>query len=113
MEYSKTKLISCDYNLLATDRPVCLEDVPDACKDHKNGNYASCKGCELFVSCSNGIYTLMECPHKLQWDDDKRQCEYESTTCGKYFWDVDLNSIYNPAYLIYTSKCINLQVCIV
>ena len=62
----------------ATD--PCVSD----CSGMPNGDYQSCETCERFVTCSNGHYYDMPCAPSdppLVWDDVKKRCEYESTTC--------------------------------
>ena len=59
---------------------ICVSD----CSDMPNGDYQSCYTCERFVTCSNGHYYDMPCAPSyppLVWDDVKKRCEYESTTC--------------------------------
>ena len=71
-----------------TDGPAgtphpCVSD----CRGMPNGDYQSCKTCEGYVSCSNGYYFDRPCAPNhpgekpLVWDDVKKRCEYESTTC--------------------------------
>ena len=58
----------------------CVSD----CSDMDNGDYQSCETCEGFVTCSNGHKYEMPCAPSdppLVWDDVKKRCEYESTTC--------------------------------
>ena len=59
---------------------ICVSD----CSGMANGDYQSCETCEGFVSCSNGDKYEMPCAPSdppLVWDDVKKRCEYESTTC--------------------------------
>ena len=62
---------------------TCVSD----CSGVADGDYQSCKTCEGYVSCSNGYYFDRPCPDNrpgekpLVWDDVKKRCEYESTTC--------------------------------
>ena len=61
----------------------CVSD----CRGIPDGDYQSCKTCEGYVSCSNGRYFDRPCApthpgeKPLVWDDVKKRCEYESTTC--------------------------------
>ena len=63
------------------ERPVCLEE--DGCFKVPDGNYASCKGCQYYVTCSMYAYYERKCPSNLEWDDDFQRCEHDSTTCGE------------------------------
>jgi len=57
---------------------VCVSD----CADKPNGDYQSCQTCEGFISCSEGYLHNMPCaPQGTFWDDNIKQCQYESDTC--------------------------------
>ena len=51
------------------------------CKDMPDGYYQSCKTCNGYVFCSVGILYDGDCPAGLVWDDEKKRCEWYSTTC--------------------------------
>lgn len=56
------------------------------CYGVQNGDYQSCYGCRVFVTCSNGLtYDRRPCPWFLLWDDYRKRCEWRSRTCTKYF----------------------------
>ena len=60
----------------------CVSD----CTDKPNGDYQSCEGCNVYVTCSNGIlHPNRPCPANLVWDDNLKRCEWTSTTCGQSF----------------------------
>ena len=47
-----------------------------------DGNYQSCKGCHVYVTCSNGEnHDNRPCPNGLIWDDLRKRCVSHSTTC--------------------------------
>ena len=58
---------------------------PKKCKKkcgRRDGNFQSCKGCEMYVMCSNGImYDGLVCPGGLVWDSAMKRCEWKSSTC--------------------------------
>ena len=58
---------------------------PKKCKKkcgRRNANFQSCKGCEMYVTCSNGVmYDGQVCPGGLVWDSAKKRCEWNSSTC--------------------------------
>ena len=76
----------CEY-----ESTTCPSNTPTTCVSNcsgmPDGDYQSCKTCEEYVSCSNGYYFDRSCPENrpgekpLVWDDVKKRCEYESTTC--------------------------------
>ena len=53
-----------------------------SCKGMPNGDYQSCIGCHVYVTCSNGLtYDNRKCPADLVWDDNKKLCDWTSDTC--------------------------------
>ena len=58
---------------------------PKKCKKkcgRRDGNFQSCKGCEMYVMCSNGImHDGLVCPGGLVWDSAMKRCEWKSSTC--------------------------------
>ena len=75
--------------LMMTDPPDDEHD-PDqkcpcvsSCTGMPDGDYQSCNGCNVYVTCSNEIiHDDRHCPDGLVWDDNLKRCEWESTTCG-------------------------------
>ena len=63
------------------------EETPDVacvadCSGKSNGDYQSCLGCHVYLTCSNGVaYDNRLCPGVLVWDDNLKYCNYESATC--------------------------------
>lgn len=57
------------------------------CVNRKDGDYQSCKGCNVYATCSNGIlYDERPCAPSnppLVWDDVVKRCQWRSTTCRK------------------------------
>lgn len=54
----------------------CVKD----CQGQPNGDYKSCKGCTVYLTCSNGItYDNRPCPSGLKWDDSIKQCTFAAT----------------------------------
>ena len=59
-----------------------------SCVGMPDGDYQSCHGCKVFVSCSNeNITDNRPCPvgndgMSLLWDDNTKTCERESQTCN-------------------------------
>ncbi|KAI0236321.1 hypothetical protein LSAT2_013114, partial [Lamellibrachia satsuma] len=48
----------------------CVAD----CAGVNNGDYQSCIGCHVYVTCSNGIkYNNRPCPANLVWDDNVKR----------------------------------------
>jgi len=60
--------------------PTCIT----SCRGRTNGDYQSCKGCDVYATCSNGLLRDERpcAPGGLVWDDKKKRCERTSTTCG-------------------------------
>ncbi|XP_045210123.2 uncharacterized protein LOC123561673 [Mercenaria mercenaria] len=57
---------------------TCVKD----CFRMPNGDYQSCHGCRVFVTCSNGLtYDKRPCPWFLLWDDLSKRCLWRSRTC--------------------------------
>lgn len=58
------------------------------CTDLPDGDYQSCRGCSIYVSCVGGkIVDNRSCAPSnppLQWDDYLKKCEYNSRTCRCY-----------------------------
>lgn len=53
-----------------------------SCAGVASGDYQSCRGCDVFVTCDNGVMTdSRPCPPKLVWNDISKRCEQYSTTC--------------------------------
>ena len=53
-----------------------------SCTNQPNGDYQSCHGCHMYITCSNGIsYDKRPCPASLVWNDDKKWCDWTSSTC--------------------------------
>ncbi|XP_060595991.1 zinc metalloproteinase-disintegrin-like VMP-III [Ruditapes philippinarum] len=53
-----------------------------SCQGVQNGNYQSCRGCHMYVSCyDNVMYDGRPCQANLYWSDDLKRCEYSSNTC--------------------------------
>ena len=80
------RLKKCDYSSSScsvsssswgsTDR--CVR----SCEGMPNGDYQSCQGCKVYVSCYNGaMHDNRPCPNNLVWDDLLKRCEHKSTTC--------------------------------
>jgi len=58
------------------------EKCISSCKNMADGNYQSCKGCNVFASCSGGrLIDSRPCAANLVWDDMVKQCVYKSSTC--------------------------------
>ncbi|XP_067677848.1 proprotein convertase subtilisin/kexin type 5-like [Haliotis asinina] len=51
------------------------------CTGMTDGDYQSCKGCNVYTICSNGNTFVMPCPAKTVWDDAVKRCQGQSTTC--------------------------------
>lgn len=47
-----------------------------SCQGVANGPYSSCTSCRQFVSCSNNLLFIFDCPANLFWDNDKKRCEF-------------------------------------
>jgi len=62
----------------------CITSCRDANnKNLKNGEYQSCKSCNVYASCWDGaIMDNRPChPATLVWDDNVKRCEWVSDTC--------------------------------
>ncbi|XP_071111176.1 proprotein convertase subtilisin/kexin type 5-like isoform X1 [Haliotis cracherodii] len=51
------------------------------CTGLEDGDYQSCKGCNVYAICSNYNIFVMPCPAKTVWDDAVKRCQGRSTTC--------------------------------
>ena len=57
----------------------------DSCVGKENGDYASCKGCNYFETCSNGIMYTTKCQSGLEFHQGRDKCVWApSSTCCKY-----------------------------
>ncbi|KAI0211307.1 hypothetical protein LSAT2_003869 [Lamellibrachia satsuma] len=57
----------------------CVAD----CAGVSSGDYQSCVGCHVYVTCSHGRkFDNRPCPASLVWDDNVKQCRWTSDTCG-------------------------------
>ena len=54
-----------------------------SCLNRRNGDYQSCNGCHVYVTCSSrGIHDNQPCPSGLEWNDNIKLCDWEtSQTC--------------------------------
>lgn len=59
---------------------TCLQGEHD-CIHTSNGDYQYCGNCHYFSTCSEGYFFVRPCPAHLQYDSQRAQCNYESTTC--------------------------------
>ena len=60
-------------------------DTPcvSSCEGHPNGDYQSCHGCHVYVTCVHDVIVDdRQCPGYLVWDDIVKRCEWESNTCS-------------------------------
>ena len=58
------------------------EECVSSCKDKPDGDFQSCEGCDVYLSCVNGnIIDKRLCPPSTYWDDNAKSCLYESSTC--------------------------------
>lgn len=56
----------------------CISD----CTGKPEGDYQSCQGCSLYTTCAvSGFFYHRPCPVNLKWDDNKKTCEYRSSSC--------------------------------
>ena len=68
--------------VLTSGTPIPQGQCVSSCAGVANGDYQSCNGCNVYVTCSNGIkYDNRPCPASLVWDDFEKRCEYTSDTC--------------------------------
>ena len=67
-------------NTTSTCHP--LRSCVQTCEGIDNGNYQSCQSCNVYATCSNGfVIDGRPCGPGLVWDDEKKLCAYESSTC--------------------------------
>merc|ERR1712227_886158 len=53
-----------------------------SCKGHADGNFASCKGCEVYITCAGGRgYDNRPCGNGLVWNDKIKACDFTSPYC--------------------------------
>ncbi|XP_046342384.1 chitin-binding domain protein cbd-1-like [Haliotis rufescens] len=53
-----------------------------SCRGLPNGDYQSCVSCRFYATCDNGLLRdRRECPPRQIWDDNLKQCEFNSPTC--------------------------------
>ena len=61
---------------------VSQSECVHSCIGIIDGNYQSCTGCDVFVSCIGGVlYDNRLCPATLVWDDNKKNCLPISNSC--------------------------------
>jgi len=77
-----TSTTGCQSSACNSNELQIPDDCVRSCTDVPNGNYQSCRGCNVFVTCTNGyIHDSRPCATKTVWDDDKKQCQGTSNTC--------------------------------
>ncbi|BFZ07479.1 hypothetical protein BsWGS_10518 [Bradybaena similaris] len=53
-----------------------------SCDGLQTGEYQSCQGCDVYLTCNNGVmFDKRPCPPGLLWNDVNKRCEQFSTTC--------------------------------
>lgn len=53
-----------------------------SCDGLQTGEYQSCQGCDVYLTCNNGVMLdKRPCPPGLLWNDVNKRCEEFSTTC--------------------------------
>ncbi|KAH3701466.1 discoidin, CUB and LCCL domain-containing protein 2-like [Dreissena polymorpha] len=53
-----------------------------SCLGRANGDYQSCTGCDVYITCVwSSMYANRPCPKMQQWDDNLKRCDIKSTTC--------------------------------
>ena len=74
------RLSECLYALLLCHAGGrrCAND----CTSLPPWNHPSCRGCNKYVTCHAGKLYERVCPHKLEWDNKKRMCNWPAhSTC--------------------------------
>ena len=65
------------------DDPDDICPCVSSCTRMPDGDYQSCNGCNVYLTCSNETsYDDRPCLDGLVWDNNLKTCERESTTCG-------------------------------
>jgi len=73
-----------ECNLHGVQIPASESRCISSCEGREDGEYQSCNGCNVYVTCSNGrIYDNRPCPGSLVWDDVIKRCEFKSQTCSE------------------------------
>jgi len=53
-----------------------------SCKGHEDGNFISCSGCEVYITCAGGRgYDNRPCGGGLVWNDKIKGCDFKSPYC--------------------------------
>ena len=53
-----------------------------SCANEANGDYQSCRGCDIYASCVAGrMIDNRPCARSTVWDDAIKICKYRSSTC--------------------------------
>ncbi|KAI0241149.1 hypothetical protein LSAT2_001106 [Lamellibrachia satsuma] len=66
---------------VVTTEPRCVS----SCVGRDGGDYQSCIGCNVYVTCSQGTaIDNRPCPGDSVWDDTEKRCMKTSTTCGDH-----------------------------
>lgn len=53
-----------------------------SCESLPDGDYQSCLSCQVYASCFGGQFIdNRPCPAGLSWDNEKKECVLESSTC--------------------------------
>ena len=79
----------CDFKSTTCFNPGTVEPITQqdddcitSCLDKPDGDYQSCQGCSVYASCVGGyMYDNRPCPPGTSWDDNMKQCVFESSTC--------------------------------
>ena len=62
------------------EKKRCIMGCVSDCKDMPDGEYESCTTCEGYVVCQYGHYYELLCPPNHVWNDEKKSCEFKSST---------------------------------
>lgn len=94
--FCRKTLPPCDPCPGAGTGPVCVT----SCEGRKDGDYQSCRGCNVYATCANGIlYDERQCTPSapgappLVWDDTLKRCEYNSETCKTCGSNINKSSV--------------------
>ncbi|KAH3699557.1 probable chitinase 10 [Dreissena polymorpha] len=84
--YWNNKYKLCDWHpstcfkKKSENSPNCIHS--DECREMPDGDYQSCTGCMVYITCSGGrAYDGRPCPWLLVWNEHRKRCEWNSPTC--------------------------------
>ena len=76
----------CLFSIVNSHSFILFIETPrckDKCKRNTDGYYASCKGCDWYITCTNGKKQTNKCKSGTMWNDIRKSCIATPGCAGK------------------------------